>query len=69
KGYYKAEDLKKCVKKQITPYVPKQTYSNGTGDRDFYSDQFFYDAEKTYTGAQGEKSFTFLEIESPKLRA
>ncbi|MEW6660832.1 MAG: hypothetical protein ACOY9Y_12300 [Bacillota bacterium] len=43
KGYYKAEDLKKCVKNGITPYVPKQVYSNGTGDKDFYSDKFKYD--------------------------
>lgn len=46
KGYYKAEDLKKCVENGITPYVSKQTYSNGTGDRDFYSDRFKYDKEK-----------------------
>jgi transposase len=46
KGYYKAEDLKKCVEKHITPYVTKQVYSNGTGDRDFYTDKFHYDAEK-----------------------
>jgi hypothetical protein len=43
KGYYKAEDLKKCVEKGITPYVTKQIYSNGTGDKDFYTDQFQYD--------------------------
>jgi transposase len=46
KGYYKASDLKKCVKKGITPYVAKQIYSNGTGDQDFYTDQFQYDKEK-----------------------
>lgn len=46
KGYYKAEDLKKCVENGITPYVAKQTYSNGTGDKDFYSDKFIYDKEK-----------------------
>jgi transposase len=46
KGYYKAEDLKKCVDKGITPYVTKQIYSNGTGDRDFYSDRFTYDKDK-----------------------
>lgn len=33
KGYYKAEDLKKCVENGITPYVTKQIYSNGTGDK------------------------------------
>lgn len=46
KGYYLAKDLKKCVEKGITPYVAKQTYSNGTGDKDFYSDKFTYDKEK-----------------------
>lgn len=46
KGYYKAEDLKKCVENGITPYVSKQVYSNGTGDRDFYSDRFKYDKSK-----------------------
>lgn len=46
KGYYKAEDLKKCVENGITPYVTKQIYSNGTGDKDFYTDKFKYDKEK-----------------------
>lgn len=46
KGYYKAEDLKKCVENGITPYVTKQIYSNGTGNRDFYGDRFKYDKEK-----------------------
>lgn len=46
KGYYKASDLKKCVEKGITPYVAKQTYSNGTGDKEFYTDKFQYDKEQ-----------------------
>jgi transposase len=46
KGYYKAEDLKKCVENGITPYVTKQIYHNGTGDRDFYGDKFKYNKEK-----------------------
>lgn len=46
KGYYKAEDLKKCVENGITPYVTKQIYSNGTGDKDFYTDKFKYDKDK-----------------------
>lgn len=46
KGYYKSEDLKKCVDNGITPYVTKQIYSNGTGDKDFYSDKFKFDKEK-----------------------
>ena len=43
KGYYKVEDLKKCVKHGITPYVTKQVYSNKTGDRDYFPDKFTYD--------------------------
>ncbi|RCX10380.1 transposase, partial [Anaerobacterium chartisolvens] len=46
KGYYKAEDLKKCVDNGITPYVAKQSYSNGTGDREFYSDKFKYNKDE-----------------------
>jgi len=48
KGYYKAEDLKKCVEKGVTPYVTKQIYSNGTGDKDFYTDKFKYDRGKKF---------------------
>jgi transposase len=60
KGYYNAEDLKECVKAGITPYVSKQTYSNGTGDRDFYADKFIYNREKNvYLCPAGhELSFT-----------
>lgn len=43
KGYYKASDLKKCIENGITPYVTKQIYSNWTGDKDFYTDNFQYD--------------------------
>lgn len=58
KGYYKAEDLKKCVDKGITPYVTKQVHSNGTGDRDFYSDRFNYDKEKNvYICPAGEELY------------
>lgn len=46
KGYYKIEDLKKCIEHGITPYVAKQAHSNKTGDRDFYPDKFSYDKEK-----------------------
>jgi transposase len=46
KGYYKAEDLKKCVENGITPYVARQVYSNGTGDKEFYIDKFRYDKDK-----------------------
>jgi hypothetical protein len=58
KGYYKAEDLKKCVDNHIRPYVTKQIYSNGTGDRDFYTDRFHYDAErKVYICPVGQELY------------
>jgi len=46
KGYYQAEDLKKCEQNKTTTYVTKQSFSNSTGDRDFYGDRFIYDKEK-----------------------
>lgn len=46
KGYYRAADLKRCHKSGLIPYVTKQVFSNGTGDRDFYADRFLYDKEK-----------------------
>ncbi|MBZ4655726.1 MAG: hypothetical protein JG759_274 [Thermoanaerobacter sp.] len=46
KGYYNADDLKKCEKENITTYVSKQVFSNSTGEREFYSDRFKYDKEK-----------------------
>ncbi len=46
KGYYNAPDLKTCVENGITPYVARQSFSNGTGDKDFYPDKFQYNSEK-----------------------
>lgn len=45
KGYYSAEDLKKCEGEKITTYVAKQTQPNGTGEKDFYADKFEYDKD------------------------
>ena len=62
KGYYKAEDLKKCVEKGITPYVTKQIYSNGTGDKDFYTDKFQYDkTRKVYICPAGKELYYYRE--------
>lgn len=58
KGYYKAEDLKKCIANGITPYVTKQIYSNGTGDQEFYADKFKYDQErKVYICPAGKELY------------
>ncbi len=46
KGYYNADDLKTCEKEGIETYVSKQTFSNATGEREFYSDRFTYNKEK-----------------------
>ncbi|MDD2498584.1 MAG: IS1182 family transposase [Desulfitobacteriaceae bacterium] len=66
KGYYKAEDLKKCVEKGITPYVAKQTYSNGTGDKDFYSDKFKYDIEKNVYICPNDKELYYSRARKSK---
>lgn len=65
KGYYKAEDLKICVENGIIPFVAKQTYSNGTGDKDFYSDKFIYDKEKkVYICPAGKELYYYRERKS-----
>lgn len=46
KGYYKKEDLKKCLKEEIIPYVAKQSYANGPGKKEFYGENFSYDKER-----------------------
>jgi hypothetical protein len=61
KGYYLVGDLKKCVENGITPYVSKQTYSNGTGDKDFYSDKFKYDKENDFYICPAGKELTLAK--------
>ena len=39
KGFYQADDLKKCEENNTITFVSKQTYSNSTNDRDFYTDR------------------------------
>ena len=46
KGFYQAEDLRKCEENNTITYVSKQVYSNSTNDRDFYTDRFKYDKDK-----------------------
>lgn len=66
KGYYKATDLKKCVEHGITPYVTKQIYSNGTGDKDFYTDKFKYDKEKNIYICPAGKELYFYRNRTQK---
>lgn len=66
KGYYKAEDLKKCVENGITPYVAKQTYSNGTGDKDFYGNKFSYNKEKKVYICPAGKELHYYRIRKHK---
>ena len=55
KGYYQSEDLKKCEENGTITYVAHQTYSNATGNPEYYSDKFKYDAENdVYICPQGE---------------
>lgn len=46
KGFYQAEDLKKCEDNNTITYVSKQAYANSTNDREFYTDKFKYDKDK-----------------------
>ncbi len=50
----------------ITPYVAKQTYSNGTGDKDFYSDKFKYDKEKNIYICPAGKELYFSKVRKRK---
>lgn len=36
----------KCEENNTIAYVSKQTYSNSTNDKDFYTDKFRYDKDK-----------------------
>ena len=59
KGYYNAADLKKCEKENITTYVSKQTYSNSTGESEFYIDKFKYNKdENIYICPKGKKLYS-----------
>lgn len=56
KGYYQADDLKKCDKNNTITYVTHQTYSNGTGNPEYYSEKFKYDRVKdVYICPQGQE--------------
>lgn len=68
KGYYKAEDLKKCVANGINPYVAKQTYSNGTGDINFYADKFKYDTKRKVYICPAGKELHYLRKRTIKGR-
>lgn len=45
-GYSDADDLIKCDKERIVTFVPRQSVSNSTGEREFYTDRFTYDKER-----------------------
>lgn len=58
KGYYQAEDLKKCDENKTITYVTHQTYSNATGNPEYYSDKFKYNPEEDiYICPQGQKLY------------
>lgn len=58
KGYYQAEDLKKCDANNTITYVTHQTYSNATGNPEYYSDKFKYNSEEDiYICPQGQKLY------------
>lgn len=58
KGYYQAEDLKKCEENNTLTYVTHQVYSNATGDPEYYGDKFKYDPDNdTYICPMGQVLF------------
>ncbi|KUK63055.1 MAG: hypothetical protein XD84_2206 [Desulfotomaculum sp. 46_80] len=60
KGYYHAGDLEHCTRKGMTLYVTKQSYSNRTGDKDFYPDRFIYNpAKDSYLCPAGHTLFYY----------
>lgn len=46
KGYYQSKDLKICEDNNIVTFVAKQTFSNSTGDPEYYKDKFRYIPEE-----------------------
>lgn len=46
KGYYQAEDLKACDENGTITYITHQTYSNGTGNPEYYKEKFKYDSKE-----------------------
>lgn len=55
KGYYCAEELKKCKEDRIKTIIPKQKTASRTGNEKYSKDNFKYDKEKdTYTCPNGE---------------
>ena len=62
KGYYKAEDLKRCVRKGLTPYVSRLVYSNVPEIKTFTRTNFIMTKKTMSIDAPLEKSFAMLEI-------
>jgi len=58
KGYYQADDLKKCDENGTVTYITHQTYSNATGNPEYYSNKFKYDSnEDVYICPENQKLF------------
>ncbi len=68
KGYYQGEDLKKCEENGTITYVTHQTYSNATGNPEYYGDKFKYDArEDVYICPEGNKLYrTKHKVKNPE---
>lgn len=55
KGYFDSEDIDNCEKEKIIAYVSRPDYSNGIGDKRYFSDKFKYNEENdTYTCPEGQ---------------
>jgi len=67
KGYYQAEDLIACDENGTETYITHQTYSNATGNPEYYSNKFKYDSsEDVYICPEGQKLYrTNHKVENP----
>lgn len=68
KGYYQADDLKKCEENKTVTYITHQSYSNATGNPEYYCDKFKYNStEDVYICPEGKKLYrTRYKKESPE---
>lgn len=62
KGYFNTDELAKCEKDHIIPYVPRQKENNSTGNQDYVLSKFTYDEkENVYICPEGQKLYCHTE--------
>ena len=59
KGYYSASEVRRCVEKNITPYIPKADTSANTARGLYGKSQFKYDAANDVYECPGKQALTY----------